>query len=64
MITLVIADYVKNTPSNFVGRAFNDGSNGVDNKVLIEVNAIIRNHPVEDIGQYLRESMTAMIKIV
>ena len=60
----LIADYVKNAPSNLVGRPFNDGSNSVDNKELIEVNAAIRNHPVEDIGEYLRESMTAMIKIV
>ena len=60
----LIADYVKNVPSNYVGRPFNDGSNGVDNKELIAVNAAIREHPVEDIGAYLRASMTAMTKIV
>ncbi len=60
----LIADYVKNAPSNLVGRPFNDGSNSADNKELIEVNDTIRNHPVEEIGAYLRESMTAMIKIV
>jgi len=60
----LIADYVKKTPSNFVGRPFNNGSNGVDNKELIEVNDVIRNHPVEEIGEFLRASMTAMIKIV
>ena len=60
----LIAAYVKNAPSNLVGKPFNDGSNGVDNKELIEVNDAIRNHPVEEIGEYLRESMTAMTKIV
>jgi ketol-acid reductoisomerase len=60
----LITDYVKNVPSNFIGRPFNDGSNGVDNKELIKINAAIRNHPVEEIGQYLRASMTAMTKIV
>jgi ketol-acid reductoisomerase len=60
----LIADYVKKTPSNFVGRPFNTGSNGVDNKELIEVNDVIRNHPVEEIGEFLRASMTAMTKIV
>jgi ketol-acid reductoisomerase len=60
----LIADYVKNAPSNLVGRPFNDGSNSADNKELIEVNFAIRNHPVEEIGEYLRESMTAMTKIV
>jgi len=60
----LIADYVKKTPNNFVGRPFNGGSSGVDNKELIEVNDVIRNHPVEEIGEFLRTSMTAMIKIV
>ena len=59
----LIAEYVKKSPSNLVGRPFGNG-NGVDNKVLIEVNSIIRNHPVEEIGGWLRESMTAMKKIV
>ena len=60
----LIADYVKNVPSNLIGRPFNNGDNSVDNKKLIEVNYAIRNHPVEEIGAYLRESMTAMTKIV
>ena len=60
----LIAEYVKNAPSNLVGRPFNNGSNGVDNKELIEVNSMIRNHPVEEVGAWLRESMTAMKKIV
>ena len=50
--------------SNLIGRPFNNGSNGVDNKELIEVNNSIRNHPVEEVGAWLRESMTAMKKIV
>jgi ketol-acid reductoisomerase len=60
----LIAAYVQNAPSNFVGRPFNEGNNGVDNKELIEINTEIRNHPVEEIGDFLRESMTAMKKIV
>ncbi len=60
----LIADYVKKIANNFVGRPFNEGSNGVDNKELIEVNDAIRNHPVEEIGEFLRASMTAMTKIV
>ncbi|MFD0760746.1 ketol-acid reductoisomerase [Lutibacter aestuarii] len=60
----LIADYVKNVSSNLIGKPFNEGSNGVDNKELIEVNDAIRNHPVEEIGEYLRASMTAMTKIV
>jgi ketol-acid reductoisomerase len=60
----LIADYIKSIPRNFIGRPFNDGDNGVDNKELIEINSAIRNHPVEEIGEYLRASMTAMTKIV
>jgi len=60
----LIAAYVKNAPSNLVGRPYNTGSNGVDNKELIDVNDAIRNHPVEEIGEFLRASMTAMTKIV
>jgi len=59
----LLANYIKNAPSNLVGRPIGTG-NGVDNKQLIEVNSIIRNHPVEEIGAWLRESMTAMKKIV
>ena len=36
---------------------------GVDNKKLIDINEIIRFHPVELIGYELRDSMTAMKKI-
>jgi ketol-acid reductoisomerase len=60
----LIADYVNKLPSNLIGNPFNDGSNAVDNKELIDVNFVIRNHPVEEVGAYLRESMTAMKKIV
>ena len=38
--------------------------NGVDNRDLIDVNEIIRYHPVEMIGYELRESMTDMKKII
>jgi len=60
----LIADYVNKLPSNLIGNPFNNGSNEVDNKQLIDINFAIRNHPVEEVGEYLRESMTAMKKIV
>ena len=48
-----------------IGQAFTDGKgNSVDNRKLIDVNEIIRFHPVEIIGYDLRESMTAMKKIL
>ena len=36
----------------------------IDNTRLIEVNELIRSHPVEIIGKKLRTSMTSMKKIV
>ncbi|ANW94935.1 ketol-acid reductoisomerase [Wenyingzhuangia fucanilytica] len=60
----LIAEYVKNAPINLIGKPFSTGSNGVDNAELIAVNKAIREHEVEYIGEELRESMTAMKKIV
>ena len=48
-----------------IGKSFNSGKdNYVDNKKLIDINEIIRFHPVENIGYELRESMTGMKKII
>lgn len=60
----LIADYIKNVPSNLIGKPFNEGLNDVDNKELIEVNEAIRFHPIEIVGYGLRTSMTAMKKII
>lgn len=56
----LIEDYVASLPANVIGMPFNDGDNTVDNMELIEVNERIRSHPVEEVGAYLREAMTAM----
>ncbi len=48
-----------------IGKPFNTSKdNYVDNKKLIDINEIIRFHPVENIGYELRESMTGMKKII
>ncbi len=61
----LLADFMKNIDTNVIGKAYGVGKgNGVDNKQLISINDTIRNHPVEEVGAYLRESMTAMKKIV
>ena len=46
-----------------IGKKFNSGDNGVDNRALNAVNKAIRDHPVEVIGRELRGYMTAMEKI-
>ncbi|NLP57394.1 ketol-acid reductoisomerase [Lutibacter sp. B1] len=62
---LLLADFMKGIDTDVIGKKYGEGKdNGVDNKELIEINEIIRFHPVELIGYELRESMTAMTKIV
>ena len=61
----LLVDFVKTIDTNVIGKVFDKGEgNGVDNRKLIDVNEIIRYHPVETIGYELRESMTAMKKII
>ena len=55
---------MKNIKSDVIGKGLQLDDNGVDNARLIEVNAAIRNHPVEDIGATLRGYMSDMKKIV
>ena len=43
--------------------ADHSGRNEVDNLELIEVNASIRQHPIEEVGAWLRGMMTDMKKL-
>ncbi|NER16384.1 ketol-acid reductoisomerase [Spongiivirga citrea] len=61
----LLSDFMKKIYINVIGKDFVNGQGtGVDNKRLIEINDIIRNHPVEIVGEELREAMTDMKKIV
>ena len=55
---------MKGINTDVIGNGLNTKDIGVDNKQLIDINEIIRFHPVEMIGYELRASMTAMTKIV
>ncbi|TRZ42577.1 ketol-acid reductoisomerase [Robertkochia solimangrovi] len=59
----LLADFMKQIDTDVIGKAYEDYS-GVDNKELIEVNQAIRNHPIEEVGAWLRTAMTDMKKIV
>ncbi len=58
----LLQDFMKKVDKTVIGADFSK-SNGVDNRELIAVNDAIRNHPVEEVGAWLRESMTAMKEI-
>ncbi len=61
----LLADFMKKIDTDVIGKNFMVGKNNhVDNKQLIAVNDIIRNHPVEIVGEELREAMTAMEAII
>jgi len=57
----LLADFMKTVGTDLVGRNFNEGKDGsVDNVQLVQVNEILRSHPVEIVGAKLRRAMTAM----
>ncbi len=61
----LLADFMKKIDTDVIGKKYGEGKdNAVDNKELIEINEAIRFHPIELVGYDLRESMTAMTKII
>lgn len=57
----LLANFMKKVDTDVIGKNYNEGKdNGVDNKAIILVNATLRNHPVEIVGQKLRKAMTDM----
>ena len=60
----LLEDFMKGIKTDVIGRGQNLKEFGVDNSQLIDVNEIIRYHPVEMVVYELRASMTAMKKIV
>lgn len=61
----LLADFMKKIDTDVIGKKYGEGKdNGVDNKELIDINEAIRFHAIELVGYDLRESMTAMTKII
>jgi ketol-acid reductoisomerase len=61
----LLADFMKKIDTDVIGKTYTTANgNGVDNRELIEVNRILRSHPIEVVGAKLRAAMTAMKKIV
>jgi ketol-acid reductoisomerase len=57
----LLADFMKKIDTDVIGKNFNNGIDaGVDNKILIAVNEVIRYHQVEMVGAELRRAMTDM----
>ena len=57
----LLADFMKKIGPELAGKNYNEGKDGsVDNSLLVRVNEVLRDHPVEIIGRKLRKYMTAM----
>ncbi|MDR0304432.1 MAG: ketol-acid reductoisomerase [Chitinispirillales bacterium] len=56
----LLKDFVENLGADVIGKPLAVKDNGVDNRYLIEINDLIRNHPIECVGAELRGYMTAM----
>jgi ketol-acid reductoisomerase len=57
----LLTDFMKKVDTDIIGKNYNQGKDsGVDNRKLIEVNYIIRNHDIEIVGEELRQAMTDM----
>ena len=61
----LLKDFMTTITKEDIGAVYGESrSTSVDNAKLIAVNAEIRNHPVEEIGSWLRSKMRGMVKIV
>ena len=58
----LLGDFFKNVNKNIIGEKFTE-PNQIDNKELIKINKLIRNHPIEKVGKKLRKSMINMKNI-
>ena len=57
----LLNDFMKGITKEDIGFIYGEGKgNGVDNVKIIEVNAAIRKHPIEEIGAWLRYKMRGM----
>jgi ketol-acid reductoisomerase len=60
----LLKDFMASIDTDVIGKGVDVNNNSVDDRALIEVNAEIRNHPIESVGGILRGHMTAMKKVV
>jgi ketol-acid reductoisomerase len=61
----LLKNFMQKIDVDVIGATFGkERDNSVPNQKLVAINAVIRQHPVEQVGARLRASMTAMKPIV
>lgn len=61
---LLIKEFMPGVKADVIGKGLSVEDHSVDNRQLVEINAAIRNHPIELVGARLRGHMTGMKSIV
>ncbi|MFA5688684.1 MAG: ketol-acid reductoisomerase [Kiritimatiellales bacterium] len=56
----LLRDFMQDIDTTVIGKGLNAKDNSADNRLLVRVNAAIREHFIEEVGAELRASMTAM----
>lgn len=56
----LLKDFMGSVDTDVIGKGLDIKDNGVDNQTLVQVNAEIREHLIEEIGQELRAAMSGM----
>ncbi len=56
----LLQDFMSKVDTDVIGKGLNLKNNGVDNQLLVAVNAEIRSTLVEEVGEVLREAMEGM----
>jgi ketol-acid reductoisomerase len=60
----LLRNWINELSPVYIGKGLPAGSNSVDNRTLVAVNAALRDHPVEWVGQELRGYMKDMKAII
>ena len=56
----LLKDFMGGVSTDVIGKGMENKDNSVDNQTLVRVNAEIRNHLIEEVGQELRAAMSGM----
>lgn len=56
----LLKDFMASIGTDVIGKGLNNKDNQVNNQELVEINAEIRSHLVEEVGQVLRDAMQGM----
>jgi len=56
----LLKDFMANVDTDVIGKGLDIKDNGIDNQTLVELNAEIRDHLIEEVGQELRAAMSGM----